>query len=217
VRTPAIEVTLDLARAGADCRPGELTIVAGTSVLFCYTAFNTGSLPLNLHRVTDPAIDLDYTFTHTLPPDAAVGIVVTRPITLTTASNVTWYATLADGRVVSATTQGHIAIATPGEIVAKLRLQNTAQGVPGIEVELIAPDNIRQKHITNDAGEAHFTDLAPGLYHVQVVTPSLGAQLSLLSPATISANLTARSVIPVEYVLTGTLPPRTLHLPLISR
>ncbi|HAJ38584.1 MAG TPA: hypothetical protein DCL15_23200 [Chloroflexi bacterium] len=217
VRTPSIDVTLDMARAGADCRPGELTIVTGTSVLFCYTAFNDGSLPLKRHRVIDPAIELDYTFTQTLMPDAAVGIVVTRPITVATTSNVTWYATLTDGRVVSATTQGHIAIAPPGEIVAKLWLANAASGVPGVEVELIAPDNIRQKRITNDAGEARFTDLAPGLYHVQIVTPSLNAQLSLLSPATISANLTARGVISVTYALTGALPLRALHLPLISR
>ena len=217
VRTPAIDVTLAMAREGADCRSGELTIVAGTSVIFCYTAFNDGSLPLYLHRVTDPAIELNYTFTKTLMPDAAVGIVLTRPITAPISSNVTWYATLADGRVISATTQGNIAIALPGEIVARLLLANPTSGVPGIGVELIAPDGIRQRRITNEAGEAHFTNLAPGLYQVQVVTPSLGAQLSLLSPTTISANLTAHSVVSVDYILTGALPLRALHLPLISR
>lgn len=217
VRTPAIDVSLTMAREGADCRSDELTIVAGTSVIFCYTAFNDGSLPLYLHRVTDPAIELDHAFTETLMPDAAVSVVLMRPITAPTASDVTWYATLGDGRVISATTQGNIAIALPGEIVAKLLLANPASGVPGITVELIAPDGIRQRRATNDAGEAHFTNLAPGLYQVQVVTPSLGAQLSLLSPTTISANLTARGVISVDYILTGTLPLRALHLPLISR
>lgn len=217
VRTPAIAVKLALARDGADCRPGVLTVVAGASVKFCYIAFNSGSLPLYLHRVTDPAIALDHAFTETLLPDATVGVIVTRLITAPTASAATWNATLADGRVVSATTQGAIAIALPGEIVAKLSLANLASGVPGVEVELIAPDGIRQRRATNDAGEAHFTNLAPGLYQVQVVTSSLGAQLSLLSPETLDANLMARSVISVEYILTGTLPPRTLHLPLISR
>ncbi len=217
VRTPSIDVTVSYARAGAVCRPGELTIVAGTSVVFCYNAFNNGSLALNLHRVTDAAIGLEQTFPYTLWPDMTVGIVETRAITTPIHSDVTWYATLADGRVVSATTQGSVTIAPPGEIVVKAQLVDAANGVPGVMVELIAPDGIRQTLITDDAGGARFSNLAPGLYHVHVITPSLGAQLSLLSPATITANLAAHEVASVEYLLTGTLPLRTLHLPLISR
>ncbi len=219
VRTPHIDVILAFARAGGECRPGDLTAVAGGLIVFCYTAVNDGSIVVNLHRVVDPALELDYAFPYTLTPETGISIVFTRPVTVTTTNNAAWYATLIDGRVVSDTAQGSVNIVSPGEIAVTVLLAaaDGEAGVPGIAVELLAPDGIRQTRATNADGEAHFTDLIPGLYRAQVVTTSLGTQLSLLSPGTITATLAARSIVSVEYVLTGTLPLQSLHLPIVNR
>jgi hypothetical protein len=219
VRTPHVDVILASARAGGACRPGDLNAVAGGLVVFCYTAINDGSAVLNLHRVTDPALELDHSFPHTLTPDTAISIIFTRPVTATTLSTVTWYATLGDGRVVSDTAQGSVTIVPPGEITVAVLLTATdgAVGVPEIEIELDDPDEIRQTRTTNSSGEARFTDLVPGIYRAHVVTSSLGTQLSLISPNTITIDLAARSTASVTYALTGTLPLRLLHLPVISR
>lgn len=219
VRTPHIDVILAFARVGGECRPGEITAVAGGLIVFCYTAVNDGNVLVNLHRVVDPALALDYAFPYTLPSETAISIVFTRPVTVTTTSNAVWYATLGDGRVVSDTAQGRVDIVPPGEIAvtALLPAAGGGVGVPGIAVELLAPDGIRQTRVTNVSGEARFTDLIPGLYRAQVVTTSLGTQLSLISPSTITANLSARSTVSVEYILTGTLPVQSLHLPIVTR
>lgn len=219
VRTPHIDLILAYARVGGACRPGDLNVVAGGLVVFCYTAVNDGSATLNLHRITDAALELDFAFTQPLTPSAAVGLVITRPVTVTTTNDVAWYATLGDGRVVSATAQGRVIVVSPGEIAVTVLLEaaDDEVGVPAIAVELLEPDGLRQTRTTNANGEVHFTDLVPGIYRARVVTTSLGTQLSLISPETITVNLTARNIVSVEYMLTGTLPLRLLHLPIVSR
>jgi hypothetical protein len=50
-----------------------------------------------------------------------------------------------------------------------------------------------------------------------VLTRSLPSTVQLLSPAILTTSLTAKTTANVHYIVTGTLPGQSLHLPLITR
>lgn len=220
VRMPHLDTSLTFGRSGGPCHSQTLTVTPGMPVVYCYTVLNDGGATFTLHQLRDEAFALEHSFPYSLTPDLTVGLVFTRQLTTTTTSQVTWSAVLTDGRILSDTTQGVVFVVPPAVIEAEVLLDGAdagSAGVPNIEIHLRAPDGISQTQTTDGSGVAHFDDLIPGLYTLQVMTRSLPSTVQLLSPAILTTSLTSKTTANVHYIVTGTLPIQPLHLPLIAR
>lgn len=222
VRVPHIDVKLTFGKYGSsDCVRDTLTVTVGTQVLYCYSVINDGSVAFNTHHLVDASFPIDYSFAYTLPQGEGVSAVYSRPLTTTTTSQITWSAETENGSVVTDTVRGTVIVVPPAllEILARFEGTDDSQaiGVEGVEIHITGPQDESDDALTDANGVARFDDLIPGIYSASVVTRSLVGDLHLISPATISTNVSARSTITVEYVFTGTLPLRSLHLPLIVR
>ena len=71
----------------------QITVAPGTAVTYCYTATNTGDVPLTVHDLTDSQLGtiLDG-FAYNLEPGASVFLTQTAVITQTTVNTATWTA-----------------------------------------------------------------------------------------------------------------------------
>lgn len=220
VRLPSVDLTLSFGKAGAACEKREMVAVPGMPVVYCYTARNTGSATLTAHRVTDDGYDLDYGFPFDLAPDAAVSLIYTQVLTTSTTSHATWYATHTNG-IVSATTQSTVVVVPAATVVVHVQFDHAQSGQPvgaaSIDIELTAQDGETQSRSTGYDGAARFEDLVPDVYTISVVTSSLASGLRLLSSPVVTANVEAGATITVEYTVTGTLPVRAVHLPIVTR
>ena len=71
----------------------EITVVAGSTVAYCYTVTNTGNITLTLHDLTDSALGTILTnFPFTLVPGASAFLTVSTPITVNTVNTALWTA-----------------------------------------------------------------------------------------------------------------------------
>lgn len=220
VRLPSVDLTLTFGKAGAACEEREMVAVPGMPVVYCYTARNTGSTTLTAHRVTDDGYDLDFAFPFDLAPDAAVSLIYTQVLTTTTTSYATWYATYTNG-IVSATAQSTVVVVPAATVAVRVQLDDPHSGQPvgaaDVDINLTAQDGETRSRTTGYDGAARFEGLAPDVYAVSVVTSSLGGSLRLLTSPVVSATVDAGATITVEYSVTGTLPVRAVHLPIVTR
>jgi len=148
-------------------------------------------------------------------------VLITRPVTTTTTSYVTWYATLENGDIVSNTTQGDVFVVPPATIEVNARFDpedgKPQIGMSDVAIRLIDAEGDSQTRTTGDDGIARFDDLIPGVYTLSVVTSSLDSKLHLVSPVTLTTSVSARATISLTYVLTGVLPIKPLYIPFVSR
>ena len=220
VRVPHLDASLSFGRRSNPCQSQTLTVTPGTPVVYCYTVLNDGGATFTHHQLSDAAFALEHAFAYSLTPDLAVGLVYTRALTTTTTSQVTWSASLTDGRVLSDTTQGVVFVVPPSLIEVAVLLDGATTGAGGVlnvDIRLSAPDSIAQTRTTDSSGIARFDDLIPGVYTLEVMTHSLPSSVQLLSPTIFTTSLTAKTTANVTYIVTGTLPIQPLHLPLIAR
>ncbi|MFZ1769132.1 MAG: hypothetical protein WAU00_08045 [Caldilinea sp.] len=223
VRTPHLQVILTFAKNSGGCRYQSLTVTPGTQVVYCYSALNDGSATFQAHRFTDEPFASDFSLPTPNPllPDKTIMVLITRPVTTTTTSYVTWYATLENGDIVSNTTQGDVFVVPPATIEVNARFDpedgKPQIGVSDVAIRLIDAEGDSQTRTTGDDGIARFDDLIPGVYTLSVVTSSLDSKLHLVSPVTLTTSVSARATISLTYVLTGVLPIKPLYIPFVSR
>lgn len=94
VAAPAISLTKTVGTDPAVCATtDEITVVAGSTVYYCYEVENTGNVTLNLHDLEDSELGtiLDG-FSYALTPGASAFLTVTATINVTTTNTATWTA-----------------------------------------------------------------------------------------------------------------------------
>lgn len=128
VRVPHLDASLSFGRRSNPCQSQTLTVTPGTPVVYCYTVLNDGGATFTHHQLSDAAFALEHAFAYSLTPDLAVGLVYTRALTTTTTSQVTWFASLTDGRVLSDTTQGVVFVVPPSLIEVAVLLDGATTG-----------------------------------------------------------------------------------------
>lgn len=94
VLEPAIAITKSVGIDPNNCAPTNvITVTVGTTVTYCYTVNNTGSLTLTLHTLEDTELGgVLNAFPFTLVPGASAFITATTAITQTTVNTATWTA-----------------------------------------------------------------------------------------------------------------------------
>ncbi|MBX3059499.1 MAG: proprotein convertase P-domain-containing protein [Anaerolineae bacterium] len=99
VAAPAISLTKTVGTDPAVCATtDEITVVAGSTVYYCYEVENTGNVTLNLHDLVDDELGAIFTgLNYALTPGSSVntvaaGLTISATINVTTTNTATWTA-----------------------------------------------------------------------------------------------------------------------------
>jgi hypothetical protein len=133
---PSIELTKTVGTVSGVCAANHtITVVAGTTVYYCYEVTNTGDVTLNLHDLSDDVLGTIFTgLAYELEPGTSVntvaaGLSIPAVIDTTTTNTGTWTAYNAGGPSAQATASATVNVQVGGPSIELTKTVGTVGGV----------------------------------------------------------------------------------------